>query len=299
MMGEWYVKSEYWIAVFQLVFAMLGMGATLTVKDFYEVVVEPLAISVGTVIQLAVVPITAFLFLRLLGIEGGLAVGIALVAAIPGGTISNIFTYLAHGNAALSISITAVTTLVCLVSTPLILALMIGEYLPADFTMPKAQIMKEIALTLLLPLSIGMLYLHFLPKSAPTLSKWSIRASLLGILAIVVGSAMSGRLNVAAFGYGNVLLIALFVFVLAVVPGYLIPRLARLSRADCTAILCEVSLRNVNLGVLIKASIFPAAVAETAQLGNAVLLTLVAYGVFQLVVGVAVIAVNRRAPSAQ
>ncbi len=294
-MGELYVKYEYWIAVFQLVFAMLGMGATLTVKDFRDVVVEPLPVTLGTLIQIVAVPLTALLFIYLFGLGVGLAVGIAMLAAIPGGTISNIFTYLARGHVALSISITAITTLICLVSTPLILSLMIGEYLPADFTMPKGQIMREIALNLLLPLSIGMLYLHFFPKSAPLVSKWSIRASLLGIVAIVVGSGAAGRLDVSAFGYGNVMIIALFVVVLAVVPGYLVPKLLRLSTPDCTAILCEVSLRNINLGILIKASIFPAAVAETAQLGNAVLLTLVAYGIFQLVIGCIVIAINRGA----
>jgi len=293
-MAEFYVRYEYWIAVWQLVLAMLGMGATLTAKDFREVVLEPRAISVGTAIQLVAVPLTAFIFLRLLGVGDGLAVGIALIAAIPGGTVSNIFTFMARGNAALSISITAVTTLACLLTTPVILSLMISQYLPADFTMPKAQIMKEIGLTLLLPLAIGMVYLHLYPRSAPILSKWCIRGSLLGILAIVVGSALAGRLNVTAFGYGNVLLLALFALLLAV-PGYLLPRLTGLSRPDCTAILFEVNMRNINLGVLIKASIFPAAVVETAQLGNTVLLTLILFGAAQLMFSPVLIGLYRRA----
>ena len=92
-MADFYVKHEYWFAAIQLILAMLGMGATLTGKDFRDVVLEPLAISVGTAVQLVVVPLTAFVFLRLLGVQGGLAVGIALIAAIPGGTVSNIFTF--------------------------------------------------------------------------------------------------------------------------------------------------------------------------------------------------------------
>ena len=245
---------------------------------------EPLAVSVGTAIQIVVVPLTAFMFLRLLGVHDGLAVGIALLAAIPGGTVSNIFTFFARGNAALSISITALTTLACLVSTPFILSLLISDYLPADFAMPKAQIVREIALTLLLPLAIGMLYLYLYPRSAPALSKWSIRGSLLGILLIVVGSSSAGRLNVAAFGYGNMLLVTLFAVSLSVM-AYLVPRLMRLSRPDSTAIEFEVIVRNINLGVLIKASIFPAAVSETAQLGDMVLFTLLLYGGLQLLVG--------------
>ena len=271
---------------------MLGMGATLTGKDFRDVVREPLAVTVGTAIQVVMVPLTAFLFLRLLGVHGGVAVGIALIAAIPGGTVSNIFTFFARGNSALSISITAITTLACLISTPLILSLLISDYLPADFTMPKAQIVREIALTLLLPLAIGMTYLYLYPASAPTLSKWSIRGSLLGILLIIVGSAAAGRLDVEAFGNDNILLIILFTVSLSVM-GYLVPRVMRLSRPDSKAIEFEVIVRNVNLGVLIKASIFPAAVSETAKLGDMVLFSLLLYGALQLLLGAVLIGFYR------
>ncbi len=291
-MGDFYVQHEYWFAAFQLILAMLGMGATLTGKDFRDVVREPLAVSLGTAIQIVMVPLTAFLFLRLLGVHDGVAVGIALIAAIPGGTVSNIFTFFARGNSALSISITALTTLACLISTPLILSLLISEYLPADFTMPKGQIVREIALTLLLPLAIGMAYLYLYPRSAPTLSKWSIRGSLLGILLIVVGSATAGRLNVEAFGNDNILLVMLFTVALSVM-GYLVPRLLRLSRPDSTAIEFEVIVRNVNLGVLIKASLFPAAVSETAKLGDMVLFSLLLYGGLQMLVGAVLIGLYR------
>ena len=133
-----------------------------------------------------------------------------------------------------------------------------------------------------------------LPGSAPTLSKWSIRGSLLGILAIVVGSALAGRLNMTAFGYGNMLLLILFTVALALT-GYLLPRLLGISRPDGKAILFEVNVRNVNLGVLIKASIFPAAVAETAHLGNTVLLTLILFGALQLLLSPFLIWLFRRA----
>ena len=70
-MAEFYVQHEYWFAAIQLILAMLGMGATLTGKDFRDVVREPLAVSLGTIIQIVAVPLTAFLFLRLLGVHGG------------------------------------------------------------------------------------------------------------------------------------------------------------------------------------------------------------------------------------
>ena len=165
-MSEIYIAYEYWFAAFQLVFAMLGMGATLTTDDFFKVMKSPKSVTIGTAMQLILVPLVAYLFISVAGVIGGVAVGLALVAAIPGGTTSNIFTYMAKGNSPLSISITAITTLACLATTPFILKLLIIEYLPADFAMPTAQIVTDIALTLLLPLVIGMVILKALPSQA-------------------------------------------------------------------------------------------------------------------------------------
>ena len=87
-MLEFYLSNEYWFAATQLILAMFGMGATLTPKDFKDVFVEPLAVTAGTVIQLATVPLATFVFLSAFDINAGVAVGIALIAAIPGGTAS-------------------------------------------------------------------------------------------------------------------------------------------------------------------------------------------------------------------
>lgn len=282
-MGEFYVQHEYWFATFQLVMAMLGMGATLTARDFSDVIREPRSVSLGLAVQLLVVPLVALVFLSALGVSGGVAIGIALLAAIPGGTTSNIFTFFARGNSALSISITALTTLACLVTTPLILTLLISESLPAGFSMPTGQIITEIALTLLLPLVLGMLYLYLYPGPAALVSKWCIRASLFGIVLIVVGSASAGRLDIDAFGLANVRLVLFFTLAL-VATGWLAPRLFRLSRPDSTAVEFEVIVRNTNLGVMLKASLFPASAGATAQLGDMVLFTVLLYGGLQLLI---------------
>lgn len=291
-MGSFYVEHEYWFAVFQLVMAMFGMGATLTGQDFRDVVREPKSVTIGLVVQIVLVPLAAFLFLRALGVQGGVAIGIALIASIPGGTTSNIFTFFARGNSALSISITGLTTLACLITTPLILTALIKDSLPADFSMPTGQIVTEIGFTLLLPLALGMLYLYLYPRPAVAVSKWCIRASLLGIVLIVIGSITAGRLNLAAFGVDNVLLVASFTLML-IATGWLAPRLFRVSRADSTAIEFEVIVRNTNLGVLLKASLFPAASSATGQLGDSVLFTLLLYGGLQLIVAPVLIKIYR------
>ncbi len=292
MLAAFYLQHEYWFAAFQLVLAMLGMGATLTTRDFVVELGRPRSVIIGITMQLLLVPALAFIFIQVCGLSGGIAVGIALIAAIPGGTTSNIFTYLAHGNITLSICITAITTLACVATTPMILSFLITDYMPADFTMPTAKIINEIALTLLLPLAIGMTYRHWLPTSAPIVAKWCIRGSLFGVLLIVLGSIVADRLDSEAFGIDNILLVCLFTALLMIL-GFIVPRSLGLSPKDATATTIEVVVRNANLGVMIKASIFPAVAGVGLQLGDMVLFTILLYGGLQLIFGAAIISFRR------
>ncbi|MGK0374966.1 MAG: BASS family bile acid:Na+ symporter [Arenicella sp.] len=292
-MGEIYIAYEYWFAAFQLVFAMLGMGATLTITDFTDVMKAPKSVTIGTTMQLLLVPLVAYLFISVAGVIGGVAVGMALIAAIPGGTTSNIFTYMAKGNSPLSISITAITTLACLVTTPFILKILITEYLPTDFSMPTAQIVNDIALTLLLPLVIGMVVLRVLPTQAASISKWCIRASLFGLVMIVVGSSSAGRLDVDAFGVDNILMVIAFVITLTLA-GWVLPKIFGLVKPDITAIQMEIVVRNVNLGVLIKASMFPVVLGASNTIGDMMLFTVLLYGALQMLVAAVLIPLYRR-----
>lgn len=291
-MGDLYIRYEFWFAALQLALAMFGMGATLTLDDFRDVLREPRAVLLGIALQLLMVPAAAWAFIHGMEVAGGVAVGIALLAAIPGGTTSNIFTFMSRGNSPLSISITGITTLACLVTTPLILSLLIDQYLPADFSMPVDQVIRDIALILLLPLALGMIYLIYLPRSAPSVSKWSIRASLFTIVLIIVGSSSAGRLDVEAFGLDNLALVTLFI-VLIVILGRLGPMLLRLSRRDCIAIEMEAVVRNTNLGVMIKATLFPIVVGGDNTVGDMVLFTVLLYGGLQLIAAPPLILYNR------
>jgi len=292
-MGSLYVEYEYWVAAFQLMFAMLGMGATLTIKDFKDVIGMPRAASIGLAVQLLIVPLTAFVFINVNELSIGVSIGIALIAAIPGGTTSNIFTYMARGNVPLSISITALTTLACLFTTPLIMNLLAADSLPNNFNMPTEKIINDIAFTLLLPLIIGMIVLHYLPSIAKEVSKWSIRLSLLGILVILVGSSSSSRLNLQAFGANNLILIIAFISTLSII-SWLSLKLFALSSYDSSAINMEVIVRNVNLAVLIKASLFPATTNLGDAVGDAVLFTVLLYGGLQMLIAFTMIILRRR-----
>ena len=290
---DFYLRYEYGFAATQLSLAMLGMGATLTPRDFVQVFLAPKALSIGLTLQMMVVPLVALAFIHAMPLDPGLAVGLALCAAIPGGTISNIFTYLANGHIALSIALTAVATIACLVTTPIVLGLLITEYMPAGFVMPAGQIAMEIAIFLLLPLLLGMGVLKYLPGQAERISKWGIRGSLFVIALIVIGAAGAGRLDVEAFGLPNMGIVLLFIIVLTVVAG-LIPMWLRFSMRDVAAINIEIAVRNTNLGLLIKASLFPAVVGKEDPVGDFVLFTVLLYGALQLLVGAALITRYRK-----
>lgn len=292
-MFDWYVKYEYWLAASQLFFAMLGMGATMTLRDFRDVARSPRAFSIGSVMQLVLVPLIALLFLRARGIEGALAIGIAICAAIPGGTMSNIFTLLVRGNVALSISLTSVTTLACLVTTPIILAILIQQYLPANFQMPAQAIATEIGLYLLLPLMLGMIIYKISREFSLKFSVICIRMSLLVIALIVIGSLGSGRINLQAFGINNILLVVGFVFLLTCA-GWFIPRLLNLNTSDTRAIGMEITVRNTNLGLLIKALLFPAVAGQADPWGDTILFTILLYGGLMLIVSGALIFLHRQ-----
>lgn len=276
-MGDLYIRYEYWLAFWQLLLAMFGMGATLKPADFVAVVKIPKAIIVGLSAQIVLVPVLAYFFLQLFDLPPGVAVGLAIVAAIPGGTSSNIFTYFARGHVALSIAITAVTTIGCLVTVPFVLDLLIGPYVPADFELPAGQIAREILISLLIPLAAGMLLLKVAPKIAEPVSKWSVRISLLLIISIIVGALGAGRLDAEAMGLSNMLVIIGFI-VLVMVVGFAVPKLLGLSVPDITAIDMEMTIRNVNLGVLIKASLFPVMAGVADPLGDLALFAILLYG---------------------
>ncbi len=276
-MFNFYIEYEYWFAATQLALAMLGMGATLQLRDFLNVFTVPASLLGGLFVQMLLVPVIAWLFLIMLEPAAGLAIGLALCAAIPGGTMSNVFTFLARGNAPLSIALTVVTTLACLVTTPLVLGLLIAEHMPADFVMPAAQIATEIALILLLPLVLGMIFLALLPQYADRFSRNCIRGSVFIILLIVIGATGAGRADPEIFGMNNLLILTGFVLALALT-SWLVPLMLGRSNPDSTAINIEVTVRNGNLGLLIKASMFPAVVGVVDPVGDIILMTVLLYG---------------------
>lgn len=294
-MIAWYIEYEYWVAAVQLILAMLGMGAGLKIADFEKVAMQPKAATLGLMMQLVVVPLIALGFIVLTNLPPGMVIGIAIVAAIPGGTVSNIFTFMAQGNVPLSISITALTSVACLVTTPMILDFLISDYMTDSFVMPAKKVAIEIGLCLLLPLGLGMAFLKHLPAYAQRFSDLCVKGSLIGIGMIVVGSLGAGRLNFANIAAGDIAVLFGFILSLTFV-GVWLTKSFGLARKDNRAIEMEVVVRNINLGFLLKVSLFPAVAGESNPVADMALFSMLLYGAWQLATGIFLIFWRRRQP---
>jgi len=292
-MGDLYVEHEYAITFIQLAMAMFAMGATLRIRDFRAVVVLPRSFLTGLGAQMVLVPIVAYILLRILDLDPGVAIGLAIIAAVPGGTVSNVFTYAGKGDVALSIALTAVTSLVCVVTLPFVLEWLVGSYVPPTFGLPRGRIAAEIVVTLLVPLIIGMGVLRRWPHRAEGLSRLALAATAVLIGVIVVGSATAGRLDVEAMGLGNLAVVAGFVLLLAGI-GIAATAATRRPWPDVTAITIETTARNTNLGLLVRTSVFSTAATAGSAVADLALFTLLAYAAISFVAVAPLIVAGRR-----
>jgi len=235
---------------------MLGMGATLKPKDFTDVLRDPRGLGLGLTLQLMLVPALALVMTKVFNLGPGWSVGLFLVAVVPGGAFSNLLTFLGRGNVPLSISVTVSSTLLCIVTVPLLLGVLASSYLPADFNFPRERIAIEIGLYLMLPLVLGMLIFRFANNIADAASKWSIRGSMALIGVITVSALGSGRIKVWEYGWEPPAVIILFGVSLAI----LIPHVTRLLGRyddDSLALGIEVTVRNVGVALLLVRFFFP------------------------------------------
>lgn len=279
-----YADYEYLLASSQLFLAMLGMGALLAPKDFISEVRQPRSLCIGLGFQWMLVPVIALAVAALAPVPTGVAIGIMLIAAVPGGTLSNILTHFGRGNIALSISLTSITTVAALITTPLLLQLMMAEHLPDNFEMPTMDIARDILLTLIFPLLAGMVIKVKTPEiTSERFSKWLIRASLLLVVMMAIGASGSGRLNPQAYGAISIGVVVLFCIALKLA-SVAVARVTNIPARDGLAVVVEATFRNLSLAVAVKAIVFPAQSGIIDPIGDAVLFTTFLYGIISVFV---------------
>ncbi|HFD2140333.1 bile acid:sodium symporter family protein [Acinetobacter baumannii] len=232
---------------------MLGMGMTMTVDDFKGVLQSPKAVLIGVVAQFVVMPGLAFILCKLFNLPPEIAVGVILVGCCPGGTASNVITYMAKGNVALSVACTSVSTLLAPVLTPTIFYLLASQWLKID----AASMFISILQVVLLPIVIGLILRTWLKRQVESYIQVMPLVSVIAIVAIV--AAIIGGSKAAILQSG---LLILAVVILHNGLGYLLgftaARFFKLPYADSKAIAIEVGMQNSGLGVALAAVHFSA-----------------------------------------
>lgn len=294
-MFDRYAEFESLLASAQVALVMVGMGATLSVQDFRDVLSKPRSLGVGLGWQLLLAPVLTFVATKLFSLDPGIAVGLILISTMPGGPFANVFTYLAQGNLALSICLTTLATFAALVTAPLLLNGLAGGFVPSGVRMPAGVIMRETILFVIVPLVGGMLFSRWRPQSAKAVSPWLVRAGVFVLAMMVVGSLGSGRIEPLTYGWQTPLII--IVLCVTFQNASMLPFLVwRWPVADQTAVGVGVTIRNVNLALLLGARLFP---ATQSTIGGGVLYVSLFWGAVSLIVCIPTIFVQRRALEAE
>lgn len=238
-----------------LAFIMLGMGLSLTLKDFKNIFVYPKAMILGLTNQLILLPIFGYALIQLFGLTGAMAVGVMILAACPGGATSNLITHLSKGDTALSISLTAASSLVTIISIPLIVNFAISHFgEEGSITLPVLETIIQIAGVTVVPVSIGMI-LH---KKFPKLSQKADRpvriASAVFFALILIAAILKERENLVDFFIQSGP-ITLMLNLLTLTVGFFLARVFLLSKRQAITIAIESGIQNGTLGIMIAATL--------------------------------------------
>lgn len=243
-----------------LAIIMFGMGLTISAKDFKEVFTRPWEVAIGVVSQFIIMPLIALLLTHVIPMTPEVAAGVILVGCCPGGTSSNVMTYLSKGDLALSVACTSVTTLLAPIVTPFLVWMFASQYLPVD---PMAMFVSIVKMVLL-PLFLGFIAQKLAPKAVRAAVPVLPLVSVIGIVLIV--SAVVGASK------GAIITSGLMIFAVVVLHnglgyalGFLAAKAFGLSLAKRKAISIEVGMQNSGLGAALANAYFsPVAAVPSA-----------------------------------
>ena len=221
---------------------MFGMGLTLKAEDFRVVFSRPRDVLIGCLSQFTVMPLLAFALTRIFSLDDALAVGVILVGCCPGGTASNVITYLAKGDLALSVGMTATSTLLAPVLTPLLVWLFAGETVDVNVW----GMLLSILWVVILPIALGLLVKRLWPKATDRATSYLPALSSIAICLIVMIVIAANAHKLLSGGLVIVLVVILH-NVCGLAIGYLIGYVLKLTPAKRRAISVEVGMQNSGL----------------------------------------------------
>ncbi|MEO1009785.1 MAG: bile acid:sodium symporter family protein [Bacteroidota bacterium] len=237
--GSFQMKSLI-VPLLQII--MFGMGTAMSIKDFWGVVKMPKGVLVGVFCQFTIMPLLGLGLATLFAFPPEIAAGVVLIGSSPSGLASNVMSYLAKANVALSVTLTAVSTLLAPLMTPLLMKNFAGQFVPIDFWGMMLSILKIV----ILPIIAGLIFNHFFHGKAKWLDRAMPIVSMAGIALIIMIITAAGR--------DNLLTIGLLLIVAAIIHnaagyflGYWGCRLFKMPERDCRTIALEVGMQNGGL----------------------------------------------------
>ena len=240
-----------------LAFIMLSLGMGLTMGDFKKVITYPKDFFVGALSQIILFPLIALILAFIFPIPIELKIGLILLAAAPGGVTTNIITKFANGNVALSISLTAVISLICFITIPLIFSfsypIITGENLPFDYSI--GSIIVQIFLITTVPVILGMILNYLLPNFTERFVKLFVNLSFILFLLFLFMAIYQEFQNIAGyFKASGLITLVLNLAVLAV--AFLLCSIFKIENASKKTILIETGLQNGTLAIVVTTLIF-------------------------------------------
>lgn len=268
-----------------LAFIMLGMGLSLTLDDFKRIFVYPKGMIVGLCAQLIVLPLIGFLLIIAFGVTGTMAVGIMILAACPGGPTSNLITHLAKGDIALSISLTSVSSVITVVTIPIIVnysILYFGE--EGSVTLPVLQTIGQIMGVTIIPVAIGMIIRKLRPQLSIAAERPFKTASAIFFSLILLAAIFKERENVITY-FILVGPITTLLNIATMSAAFVLAKLFLLPVRQQIAISIEGGIQNGTLGIMI---------AATLLNNSAMTIPIVIYSLVMFITAIGVIFVGNR-----
>lgn len=233
---------------------MFGMGLTLTPADFKNVIKTPKSVFITVILQYTIMPLLAYGLAVVFQLPPEIAVGVILVGCAPGGTASNVMTYLAKGNTALSVSATTVSTLLAPILTPALTLLLANQWMAVSFKDMFISIIQVVLIPIILGFIIRLFFSKQVEKSVAVLP-------LISVIGIVAVAAAVVAVNTDAIATSGLLIFGVVVLhnVLGLSLGFLIARLFKLRFPDQKAVSIEVGMQNSGLASTLALTFFAAA----------------------------------------
>lgn len=222
---------------------MFGMGLTLSLDDFKQIGKQPKSVLIGVVSQYTIMPLLAFGLAVGLDLPAEVAVGVILVGCCPGGTASNVMTFLAKGNTALSVAVTAVSTILAPILTPALILLFASKWLPVS----AGDMIMSIIQVILIPIALGIILRAFFSKQVDQVTGALPLVSVIGIVGVAAAVVAVNKDNIATTGL-LIFTVVVLHNILGLLIGFILAKVFKLSFDDQKAISIEVGMQNSGLG---------------------------------------------------